>query len=194
MILTRIVAGFGSTAIAVQSIGTQIESLTWMTSEGFSAAMSAFVGQNYGAGKHKRIKEGYKKGMQIVGSIGAFTSIIFVLFPGALFSIFVPNDPLALQEGAIYLRILGLSQFLMSIEIGTAGAFNGLGKTLPPSVVGIIFNCLRIPLAILLSGYFALGLSGVWWSLSITSMLKGLILSLSFIRLLKKPEYSIGQI
>ncbi len=190
MILTRIVAGFGSTAIAVQSIGSQIESLTWMTAEGFSAAMSAFVGQNYGAKKNKRIKEGYKKGMQIVGSIGAFTTILFVLFPQALFSLFVPNDPLALKEGVIYLRILGISQFFTSIEIGTAGAFNGLGRPIPHSVVGISFNCLRIPMAIILSRYTSLGLSGIWWSISISSMAKGLILSFSFIRLLRKPEYN----
>lgn len=190
MILTRIVAGFGSTAIAVQSIGSQIESLTWMTAEGFSAAMSAFVGQNYGAGKLGRIKKGYKKGMQIVGSIGLFTTILFVVFPEPVFRIFVPNDPLALKEGIAYLRILGVSQFLMSIEIGTAGAFNGLGKTLPPSISGIIFNILRIPLALILSST-VLGLDGVWWSISISSILKGIILSSLFIRLLKNDMFNI---
>lgn len=190
MILTRIVAGFGSTAIAVQSIGSQIESLTWMTAEGFSAAMSAFVGQNYGAGKFGRIKKGYKKGMQVVGGIGLLTTVLFVLFPRQIFNLFVPNDPLALAEGIKYLRILGVSQFLMSIEIGTAGCFNGLGKTLPPSISGIIFNILRIPLAIILSTYTSLGLSGVWWSISISSILKGLVLSSLFIRLLKNDIYN----
>ncbi|OLS02040.1 MATE family efflux transporter [Tissierella creatinophila] len=192
MILTRVVAGFGSTAIAVQSIGSQIESLTWMTSEGFSAAMGAFVGQNYGAGKHKRIKEGYKKGMQIIGSIGMFATILFVLFPRYLFSIFVPNDPLALKEGAIYLRVLGISQLFMSIEIGTAGAFNGLGKTIPPAIISIVLNALRIPIAIILSTYTTLGLNGVWWSVSVTSIIKGIILSSLFIRLLRKDIYNDG--
>jgi len=59
IVLTRILAVFGPVAIAVQSIGSQIESITWMTTEGFSQAISAFTGQNYGAGKIKRIKEGY---------------------------------------------------------------------------------------------------------------------------------------
>nr|WP_300001856.1 MATE family efflux transporter [Tissierella sp.] len=190
MVLTRIVAGFGSTAIAVQAIGTQIESLTWMTAEGFSAAMSAFVGQNFGAGKLGRIKKGYRKGMQIVGSIGLFTTMLFVLFPGRIFSIFVPNDALALKEGIKYLRIMGISQFLMSIEIGTAGAFNGLGKPLPHSIIGIVFNILRIPMAIILSTYTVLGLEGVWWSISISSMMKGLILALMFTRLLKTDIFN----
>ncbi|MGO1468647.1 MAG: MATE family efflux transporter [Tissierella sp.] len=189
MVLTRIVAGFGSAGIAVQSIGSQIESLTWMTSEGFAAAMSAFVGQNYGAGKYNRIKKGYKKGMQIVGSIGIFTTILFIFFPNFLFSLFVPDDPLTLKEGITYLKILALSQFFMSVEIGTGGAFAGLGKTIPASINGIVFNVLRIPMAIFLSSS-ALGLSGVWWTMTITGVLKGIILPSIFIKLLKDDLFN----
>lgn len=189
MILTRIVAGFGSTPIAVQSVGSQIESLSWMTSEGFSAAISAFVGQNYGAKKYDRIKEGYKKGMQIIGTIGIIATLLLVLGAEPLFRVFIPNDSAALKEGISYLRILGLSQLFMSIEIGTAGAFNGLGRTTIPAIVGIILNACRIPIAIILSGYTALGLSGVWWSISSTSIIKGIILSGLFISFMRKNFY-----
>jgi Na+-driven multidrug efflux pump len=76
----------------------------------------------------------------------------------------------------------------MCIEITTAGAFNGLGKTIPPSIVGIVFNALRIPGALILSST-ALGLNGVWWAISITSIFKGSILVLWYIYTLKKnPE------
>ena len=92
---------------------------------------------------------------------------------------FVPNDPVAIQEGITYLRILGLSQFLMTIEIGTTGAFNGLGKTLYPTVNGIVLNASRIPAALILSKT-ALGLSGVWWAISVSSNLKGIIIFILF--------------
>lgn len=189
MILTRIIAGFGSTPIAVQSVGSQIESLSWMTSEGFSAAISAFIGQNYGAKKYDRIKEGYKTGMKIVGTIGLIATLILTIGAKPLFKIFVPDDPYAIEEGIRYLRILGLSQFFMGIEIGTAGAFNGLGKTLIPAIVGVSLNGLRIPMAIILSGYTTLGLSGVWWSISSTSIAKGIVLSGLFIIFLRKSFY-----
>ncbi len=189
MILTRIIAGFGSTPIAVQSVGSQIESLSWMTSEGFSAAISAFIGQNYGAKKYDRIKEGYKTGMKIVGTIGLIATLILTIGAKPLFKIFVPDDPYAIEEGIRYLRILGLSQFFMGIEIGTAGAFNGLGKTLIPAIVGVSLNGLRIPMAIILSGYTTLGLSGVWWSISSTSIVKGIVLSGLFIIFLRKSFY-----
>ena len=156
-----------------------------MTAEGFSTAISAFIGQNYGAKKYDRIKEGYKKGMELVGGMGIFASLLLIFAAKPLFTIFTPEDPIAIKEGIVYLQVLGLSQFFMSLEIGTAGAFNGLGITLPPSIVGITCNALRIPIAILLSGYTALGLAGVWWSISITGIIKGIVLVIWFRYLLK---------
>lgn len=185
MQLTKIVAGFGATAIAVQSVGAQIESLTWMTAEGFSVAMAAFIGQNYGAKKYKRIKTGYRKGMYIIGSIGFLASLLMVFFPATIFNIFIPDDPLALSKGIDYLVILGFSQLFMSLEIGTTGAFNGLGRPLPPSILGIGINLLRVPLALILSST-ALGLSGIWWSISSTSIVKGILLVTIYIYLLNK--------
>lgn len=175
MFINKILAGFGPVAVAVQSIGSQIESISWMTADGFAAAISAFVGQNYGAKKLRRIRDGYIQGIQILGGIGIFTSLLLIFGAEMIFSIFVPDDPIAIREGISYLRILGLSQFFMTIEIGTTGAFNGLGNTLPPTINGIALNALRIPSAIFLSSTI-LGLSGVWWSISLSSVLKGIIL------------------
>lgn len=186
MILTRIIARFGPIPIAVQSIGSQIESITWMTAEGFSAAISAFVGQNYGANKMDRVKEGYHKGIRVLGSLGVLASIILILGAEHLFRIFTPNDEIAIREGIVYLRILGVSQFFMSIEIGTAGAFNGLGRTIPPTISGISLNALRIPLALILSQDAILGLSGIWWSIAGTGIAKGILIYLWFRIVLKR--------
>lgn len=178
MIITKIIAGFGPVAVAVQSIGSQIESITWMTADGFSAAISAFTGQNYGAGKLQRIKEGYHKGIQVLGGLGVFSTLLLIFGAKILFTLFVPEDPVAIREGIVYLQILGLSQFFMSIEIGTTGAFNGLGRTIPPTVNGMVLNALRIPSAIVLGSL--IGLSGVWWSISVSSIFKGIILYVWF--------------
>ena len=173
MILTRIVADFGDTAVAVLNIGSQIESIAWMSAEGFSSAISAFIGQNFGAGKIDRIKKGYYRGIQILGGIGIFASLLLIFGAKPLFTLFTPRDPVAIAEGTKYLRILGTCQFFMCIEIGTAGAFNGIGKTLPPTLIGVIFNISRIPLALALSST-KLGLLGIWWSMSISSIMKGI--------------------
>lgn len=190
MILTRIVAGFGDTAVAVMNIGSQIESISWLSADGFSSAISAFVGQNYGAKKTDRIKKGYKRGMQILGTIGFLTSLLLIIGAKPLFSIFTPNDPIAIREGINYLRILGLSQFFMTTEIGTAGAFNGLGKTVPPTLIGVTFNILRIPMALALSST-GLELLGIWWSISLSSVMKGTILPILYYYNMRKKLETI---
>ena len=83
------------------------------------------------------------------------------------------------------LMILGFSQLFTSLEITTSGAFCGYGRTLPPSITGITLNLLRIPMALALTAT-PLALSGIWWSISITSILKGLILFIWFQITIKK--------
>ena len=50
MVLTRLVTGWGDTAVAIQRVGGQVESVSWMVGEGFAAAVNSFTGQNFGAG------------------------------------------------------------------------------------------------------------------------------------------------
>lgn len=190
MLIARIIAQWGPIPIAVQKVGSQIEAITWMTAGGFQTAMSTFIGQNYGARKWDRVFRGYFTGLTIMSIIGIFTSLLLIFAARPLFSIFVPGEEETIRQGAIYLRILGISQIFMAIEATTAGAFNGLGKTVPPSIVGIVFNGLRIPAALFLSST-SLGLNGVWWALSISSIFKGTVLLIWYLIMLKKnPETS----
>lgn len=187
MVIARIIAQWGPIPIAVQKVGSQIEAISWMTAGGFQTAMGAFVGQNYGAKKWSRVFKGYFIGIAIMSAVGVIATGILVFAGGPIFSIFIQEKETILF-GIAYLEILGYSQLFMCIESTTAGAFNGLGKTIPPSAVGIGFNALRIPMALILSST-VLGLNGVWWAISISSMLKGTILTLWYIILLKRnPE------
>ena len=174
MVVSRLIAAWGDAAIAVQRVGSQIESISWMTAEGFGMAVNAFTAQNFGAGKNDRVRKGYFTALKIMGAWGTFTTLTLVIFPEPLFRLFI-SEADVIPMGVDYLRILGLSQLFMCIEATSAGTFQGLGKSLPPSIVGITFNFLRIPLAMLLSSTI-LKLNGIWWSIAASSILKGLIL------------------
>ncbi|MBN2794982.1 MAG: MATE family efflux transporter [Clostridia bacterium] len=193
MIIGRLIAEWGYIAIAVQKVGSQIESISWMTASGFSTATSTFVGQNYGANQFDRIKKGYEVSFAIMAVIGVITSLALIFFAGPIFKIFIPEAK-ALEAGIVYLKILGFSQFFMCIEIMTNGAFNGLGKTMYPAINSVLFNALRIPMAFVLSKT-ALDLSGVWWSISISSIFKGIIIVTLFIGILKsvKKELELNE-
>lgn len=190
MFIAKIIAQWGAAPIAAQKIGSQIESISWMTAGGFSTAISAFVGQNYGAKKWDRIYKGYFIAMGLVSIVGVVATLVLTLGAGPIFTAFL-NEEEALAHGIEYLKILGLSQLFMCIEITTTGAFNGLGKTVPPSIIGILFNALRIPGALVLSSIPFLGINGVWWSISISSVFKGVILTGWFILFLRKNSYHL---
>lgn len=173
IIIAKIIVNWGPEAIAVQKVGIQIESISYMTIGGLQGAIAAFFGQNYGARKIGRIREGYHRALLLTMTFGVFISLIFILFPEPLFSLFL-TDPTSLELGANYMRIIGFSQLFMCMELMTVGAFNGIGKTYIPPIFSIIFTALRIPMAIVLSGSF--GLNGVWMSIALSSVLKGIIL------------------
>lgn len=181
MTLGRIIAVWGATGLAVQTTGAQIESVSWMTAEGFANGITVFIGQNYGAENYERVKQGYYKGLQMMIGLGLITSMLFIFKAEAIFKIFIPNDPEAIKMGGDYLRILGLAQTFMTVEIASNGAFNGLGKPVVPAVIATMANIIRIPIAIFLTST-SLKLNGVWWSVSITMFIKGIVIaSLCFI-------------
>lgn len=184
MVITRMVAGFGDTAIAVQRVGGQIESVSWMTADGFAAAINSFVGQNYGAGLWKRVKEGYVKSAQIIFLWGIFSSCLLIFGAEPIFRIFI-HEPEVVAEGVIYLKILGVSQMFMCEEILTTGALSGLGKTMQASVISILLTSARIPLALALAAT-SLGLSGIWWALTLSSVVKGIVYVTYFMGSMKR--------
>lgn len=184
MIIARMIAGYGDAAVAVQKVGSQIESISWMTADGFAAAVNSFIAQNYGAGNRVRIRKGYVCSMGVVFVWGIVCTLLLMLCPGPIFRIFI-TEAAVLPLGIDYLVILGVSQLFMSVEITTAGAFSGFGKTVPPSVISIVFTALRIPLALFLCRT-PLALNGIWWSITISSIFKGVLLLVWFLAFLRK--------
>lgn len=174
ILIARIIAMYGPSAIAAQKVGVQVESISYMTANGFAVALGSFTGQNYGAGNLKRVKKGILSACSMMAGFGIFTSLLLFVFAKPIFSIFISSGP-SLDIGISYLRILAVSQLFMCVEITIAGGFNGLGKTAPPAYMSIFFTGLRVPFAYLLGRPETLGLDGIWWSISLTSVIKGLI-------------------
>ena len=175
MIMGVIVASFGPVAIAVQKVGSQIESISWNSCDGFASALSSFVGQNYGAKKIDRINQSTRYALIGVILWGSLTTVILVFLGEPIFRAFI-NEPEAILKGTDYLKILGYSQLFMCLEITVSGIFKGLGRTYIPSIIIAVLTGMRIPMAILLSKPEILGLNGIWWSITISSIIKGILL------------------
>ena len=186
MVLNKYIASFGALYIAVYSIGSQIESISWMTADGFSVAFSAFFGQNFGAKNYERLHNGRREAMKIINIIGISTSLLLFFFAKNLFTLFIPRDPEAIIKGIDYLKIVSISQYFMALEIGTTGMLNGLGLTKYPAINAMILNISRIPLAFILMPIFAA--NGIWIAMSLSSVLKGIFLSLIYLYLRKRTD------
>ncbi len=182
MVLSRLVAGFGDEAVAVQRIGSQIESISWMTSDGFAIAVNSFMAQNYGARNLKRTKHGYYQAFLIMSGIGLCNTLLLILCDTQIFSLFI-DEPAVVQMGGVYLMVLGVSQLFMCIEIISSSAMNALGRTMLPAVTSISFTALRIPLAMALSAS-ALGLAGIWWGITISTICKGILMAIMILTVL----------
>ena len=107
MVTSRFVVVYGDAAIAVQRIGAQIESITWMTSDGFAYAMNSFTAQNYGARKYSRVKAVFRSGISMMSALGVVITALLVIGAAPIFSIFI-REPDVIESGANYLRRVGL--------------------------------------------------------------------------------------
>ncbi|MGN0334119.1 MAG: MATE family efflux transporter [Lachnospiraceae bacterium] len=184
MVLTRMVASFGDGAVATQRVGGQIESLSWNTADGFAAALNAFAAQNYGAGKMDRVKKGYFLSAAAIAAWGTLIGLTFLLFPEQISELFF-YEPEVIKISMGYLMIIGIGEPLMCVEIVAVGAISGLGNTKICSIISIILTGLRIPLALFLSR-MGMGLNGIWWALTVSSVCKGIVFHLTFHRECKK--------
>jgi len=172
MVTTRVETGFGATAVAVSRVGSQLEALSWLIGGGFSSALVAFIGQNFGAGKQDRIRRGVKVSFLAMTIWGSIVTIFLVTLGPMVFAVFLPVPEL-IPLGRIYLFILAFCQLPMNLEAVGSGAFKGTGRTTPPSLASIIANTAKPILAWLLSRT-SLGIYGVWIGVSITAFIRGI--------------------
>ena len=172
MYMCKIAASTGGhIGLMTLTAGGQIEAITWNTAQGFSTALSSFVAQNYAAGKVYRVLKAYRTTLWLTGCIGFVCTFLFVFLGKEIFAVFVPEEA-AYMAGSVFMRIDGYSQVFMMLEITMEGMFYGTGRSVQPAVISIGGNVLRIPLSVYLVS-IGLGVSGIWWAISLSSILKG---------------------
>jgi len=172
-LLTIIVAGFGTEAIAAYGIGFRLDSIALLPGIGVMMAVVSLVGQNVGAGRYDRAEEmTLKAGVMAV----AFMSVIglfFFVFAEQIVSVF-NSDPLVIAYGSSMLRILPFSYLLMGLGMAVSGAFMGSGHARPALAITFLrVIVLSVPLAYVLSR--SMGVEGIWLGIMISSIIASII-------------------
>ncbi len=171
-----LVTAFGTLALASYGIGSRILSFIIIPAFGLGMATSTLVGQNIGAGKPDRVKQTIKLSLNIAFGVMSFFGILFFIFAEDIARFFIPKDPAAIKESAVFIKHIAVSFGFMGILIVLVGAFRGAGKT-KISMLLTLFSVwiLRFPLAYFLSKYTSLGLRGIWLSYPLTNIVTALL-------------------
>ena len=184
MMLTRMVSAFGDDIVAVQKVGANIEQIAWMTGQGFGAAVNAFIAQNFGAGRIDRVKGCYIAAVKLMIAWGIIATGILYFGSGPLYRIFLHEQEL-IPLGANYMRIIAYGELFVCIELMTNGALSGLGHTGICSLICMSLTGIRIPVGYFLSST-SLGVDGIWWAYTVTSIAKGVVYTAVILAILKK--------
>jgi len=174
MAIYRIVGKFGVSVTDAYSVAIRIDFFGMIPAMSFSMALSAFTGQNVGAGKFDRVKTGLKSTILMSGVISILISIGVVSFAKILMGIFTSDNEIILI-GTDYLLIVSSFYFIFSVMFSLMGVYRGAGDTLFPMLITLVTLWLiRVPLSEYLSRIY--GEKGIWVALPIT-WASGMIIS-----------------
>ncbi|MFL5578162.1 MAG: MATE family efflux transporter [Gemmatimonadaceae bacterium] len=165
--LVRILAGFGSDAVAGYTIAIRVVMFALLPSWGLSNAAATMVGQALGARKPERAERAvWIAGAYNMGFLGA-VSLVFVLAAPAIVRLFT-HDPAVLPYGIDGLRVIALGFVFYAYGMVLAQAFNGAGDTWTPTLLNLVsFWLLEIPLAWALAHGLRMGPHGVYVAVTV---------------------------
>ncbi|HEX6600018.1 MAG TPA: MATE family efflux transporter [Gemmatimonadaceae bacterium] len=165
--LTRILASFGSDAIAGYTIGIRVVAFALLPAFGLSNAAATMVGQALGARKPDRAEASvWKAARYNVAFLGAI-GLLFVLFAHQIVGVFTP-DAAVVRYGVASLRTIAYGFLFYAYGMVFTQSFNGAGDTATPTWINLfVFWLFEIPLAWLLAEHFGFGPAGVFWSITI---------------------------
>lgn len=168
--LMRIIAKFGSEAVAGYTIAIRLIIFTLLPAWGLSNAAATLVGQNLGAKEPDRAIRSVKLAALMAGAFLGLISIGYLLFAPHLI-VFFDDTPAVVAAGTTALKIFALGYTLYGFGMILTQAFNGAGDTRTPMLINIIsFWIVEIPLGYYLGLYLGYGVAGVTWSIIIAEM------------------------
>ncbi len=175
ILMTKVVAGVGTVALAANQIATTAEGLCYLPAYGISFAATALVGQSVGA-KNREDANAYgilSARLAFVLCVG--TSLVLFLGARPLASLFTP-DLAVIAETARVLRIVAVCEPFFALSIVYSGALRGAHDVKFPMVLSL--GCMwgvRVPLAPILVYLFHWGLAGVWTAMALDLTVRGVV-------------------
>ncbi|WP_125154576.1 MATE family efflux transporter [Clostridium rectalis] len=184
----------GQIAFAANQITTTIESISFMPGWGFAVAATTLVGHKIGEKDINGAKE-YAYTCTIIGTfLMSLCSIMFLLFPKILISLFITKNELqVISLGSTCLMIAAIEQPVMGISMILGGSLKGIGDTKTPFIISFISSWLiRFPLMIYFIYILKSSVTYIWWITAIQWMFEGITMFIVFKKKFKKLSIQLN--
>jgi putative MATE family efflux protein len=160
--IMRVVALYGSTAVAAYTIALRVMEFLWLPAWGLGNAAATLVGQNLGANLPDRAARSAWRAAKYNTVFMTVTGTMIILFAPIIVDAF-SDDTDVVQYGTHCLRILGLGFPVYAVGMVITQSLNGAGDTMVPVALNLIaFWLLQIPLAYWLATGAAIGPNGAF--------------------------------
>lgn len=172
-IIMGLIAEYGNEAVAAFGIASKIEFLALTIVISLATALGPFVGQNWAAGKHKRVHEGIVYSEKVSIGIGLIFFVILAVFAAPIASLFTDN-PAIISATTLYLLVVPVCYGLLGIFIISTIVLNTIKRPMTSVALTIVqMFILYLPLAYAGSIYF--GLLGIFAGISLAFIISGII-------------------
>ena len=144
MVVMSKINSFGKEYTAAYNVGSKLDSLAFLPVQSLSNAVTAFVGQNIGARRLDRVRQGIR--ITVAASV-AWSAVMLVLIPlGPTLVGFFSDTPAVIQSGSVYLKCIMPFYLLFSVMFCLNNAMRGAGDSLF-AMVDVIFSLIlvRVP-------------------------------------------------
>jgi putative MATE family efflux protein len=175
-VLLKVVASFGTTAIAAFGIAMRSFGVNWIPYSGIHVAVSALVGQNLGAHRLGEAERVVHRGLIITTGLGVLFCILYFGWARDIMLAF-DSDPAVVDTGQTFLRLIALGFLFSGPMLPLGSAMNGAGDTKPPMIAAFLANWpLKVPLAYVLALPLGYGINGVWIAMFVSMVFESLIM------------------
>lgn len=172
VVLQSVVNGFGPLIVAAFTVTSKVENVISQPYITLTAAMTAYSGQNFGAGKLDRVGEGIKWGSILMIAYTAIMVPLVFIFGDKITSLFV-SDVEVIQTGAHALKITSSFYLFLGFIYVTRGVLNGVGDTMFAFISGVLEMLGRVGFAKPMTLISGIGVWGIWLATGITWFMAG---------------------
>lgn len=174
MALQAVVNGFGALVVTASTAIGKIEQLVIQPFDSLSTGLCSFTGQNIGAKKTSRVRQGFRFGLLYIAVISAVMLVVVQLFGSEILSLFL-QDPEIIALGAKALSLTSFFYFFLGLIYVVRGILSGAGDTLYAAMNGVVELGCRILFATQLIRIPGLGVWACFLCTGLTWAVTGLL-------------------